>query len=158
MVKCCSRQIVPVIWKGLRNFVWLQIWKGERKVCSTCPTPVGTEFKFCSHHILVKITVLVIFTEISMNILSSWVIMLHHIPEEFFPGIWCIISQKNAVLNRTAVITLGLKKWGILMLPSYFTSYCSKWIELFYFCSEYRSGVNCSTDAKSCAGTTVENA
>jgi hypothetical protein len=37
--------------------------------------------------------------------------MLCHIPEEFCPALWCcVLSQKNATLNHTAVITLGLKK------------------------------------------------
>ena len=67
--------------------VSLQIWKRERKGCRTCPKQVETDFKVFSNPILVEMTVLVIFTEISMSFASFWVIMLHHIPEGFCPGL-----------------------------------------------------------------------
>jgi hypothetical protein len=70
--------------------------------------------------------------------------------------LWCcIISYKNTTLNHTAVITSDSKHKGISMLPPYFTSGCSKCIVLFYFCSEYRSAVSCSTGAQNRAGENV---
>jgi hypothetical protein len=88
--------------------------------------------------------------------LPSWTVMLHCIPEGFRPGLWCYIrSQKNIILKHTAVKASEHKKIRILDV-TYFTSYCSKWIRVLYFCPGYQSGVNYSTNATNCAGRTVE--
>jgi hypothetical protein len=65
----------------------LQIWKGDRKGCRIYPKPVETDFKVYSNHILVEMTVSVIFTKVSKSFASFWVMMMHHIPEGFFPGL-----------------------------------------------------------------------